>query len=105
MTANDAQTFGPFVAILAMGLATAVTRVAGYWLMAHVPMTIRVRRMLETLPGAIIVATIVPMIAKSGTAGIAGIAVTFAAMLWRRNEFLSVAVGFATIALLRAAGF
>ena len=55
--------------ILAMALATYFTRVAGFWLMAHVPMTVRVRRMLETLPGAIVVATIVPLVARAGLRG------------------------------------
>ena len=50
---NDPTVYGPIAGILAMALATYFTRVAGFWLMAHVPMTVRVRRMLETLPGAI----------------------------------------------------
>ena len=58
----------PFIAILAMALATYLTRVAGFWLMGHVPMTPRVRRMLETLPGAIVVATVVPLVVKGGRA-------------------------------------
>ena len=56
--------FGPLVGILAMALATGLTRVAGFWLMGHVPMTPRVRRMLETLPGAIVVATVAPLVAQ-----------------------------------------
>ena len=57
--------------IVAMALATYFTRVAGFWLMGHVPMTLRVRRMLETLPGAIVVATIVPLAAQGRRAGLA----------------------------------
>jgi len=53
---SDPAVYGPIAGILAMALATYFTRVAGFWLMAHVPMTARVRRMLETLPGAIVVA-------------------------------------------------
>ncbi len=58
---NDPTIYGPMVGILAMAFATYVTRVAGFWLMGHVPLTLRVRRMLETLPGAIVVATVVPL--------------------------------------------
>ncbi len=101
---ND-LTFGPFGMIVAMALATYLTRVSGFWLMGHVPMTIRVRRMLETLPGAIVIATIAPLIARAGTAGVIGIAATFAAMLLRRNEFLAVAVGLTAIGLARLSGF
>jgi uncharacterized membrane protein len=91
----------PLTAILAMALAAAVSRVAGFWLMGHVPVTPRVRRMLETLPGAIVVATVAPLAVKGGWPGLAGIAVAFAAMIIRRNEFLAVALALATIALAR----
>lgn len=101
---NDPAVYGPIAGILAMALTTYFTRVAGFWLMAHVPMTVRVRRMLETLPGAIVVATIVPLVARAGMAGLIGIGVTFAGMLLRRNEFLAVALGLTAISLARAYG-
>jgi uncharacterized membrane protein len=101
---SDAAVYGPIAGILAMALATYFTRVAGFWLMAHVPMTVRVRRMLETLPGAIVVATIVPLVARAGLAGLIGIGATFASMLLRRNEFLAVALGLTAISLARAFG-
>jgi uncharacterized membrane protein len=94
----------PVVAILAMALAAAVTRVAGFWLMGHVQVTPRVRRMLETLPGAIVVATVAPLGLKGGPAGLIGIGVAFAAMILRRNEFLAVALALASIALARGFG-
>jgi uncharacterized membrane protein len=101
---SDPAVYGPIAGILAMALATYFTRVAGFWLMAHVPMTARVRRMLETLPGAIVVATIVPLVARAGMAGLIGIGATFASMLLRRNEFLAVALGLTAISLARAYG-
>ena len=101
---SDPALYGPFAGIVAMALAACLTRFAGYWLMAHVPVTVRVRRMLETLPGAIIVATIVPLAARGGIAGLIGIGVTLASMLLRRNEFLAVALGFAAVSLARAYG-
>ena len=95
---------GPFTGIAAMALATYLTRVAGFWLMGHVPMTLRMRRMLEALPGAIVVATIVPLMARAGVPGLVGIAVTFASMLLRRNELLAVVFGMGSVALVRAYG-
>ena len=96
---------GPIAAIVAMTLSTYLTRVSGYWLMGHVPMTARVRRMLETLPGAIVVAAIVPIVARSGAPGLIGVGVTFVAMLLlRRNEFAAVALGLTAVALSRACG-
>ena len=57
---------GPLAAIIAMALAVAFTRVAGFWLMGHVTVSARVRRMLEALPGAIVVATAAPLAVKGG---------------------------------------
>ena len=101
---NEMQ-FGPFAGIMAIALATYFTRVIGFWAMGHVPMTVRVRRMLETLPGAIVVATIVPLMFRAGLPGLIGIALTLAVMLLRRNEFLAVACGAGSIALVRGFGF
>jgi branched chain amino acid efflux pump len=100
---SEAQ-FGPFAGIAAMALATYFTRVIGFWAMGHVPMTLRVRRMLETLPGAIVVAIIVPLMARAGVPGLIGIVVTFASMMLRRNEFLAVALGMGAVSLARAFG-
>lgn len=102
---SDPIIYGPMAGILAMAFATYFTRVIGFWLMGHVRMTARVRRMLETLPGAIVVATVVPLAAKAGAAGVAAVAVTVASMAMRRNEFLAVALGLAVISLARAYGF
>jgi uncharacterized membrane protein len=101
---NDFASYGPMAGNLAMAFVTYFTRVIGFWLMGHVPMTVRVRRMLETLPGAIVVATVVPLSAKAGAAGVIAVAVTVVAMAMRRNEFLAVALGLMAISLVRAYG-
>jgi len=97
--------FDPFAGILVIALATYFTRVFGFWAMRHVPMTLRVRRMLETLPGAIVVATIVPLMFRAGAPGLIGIVVTLGSMMLWRNEFLAVALGLASVAAARAVGF
>jgi uncharacterized membrane protein len=104
MTPSDPMVFGSFAGIVAMALATYATRVAGYWLMGHVPMTLRVRRMLETLPGAIVVATVAPLVARAGVPGLIAIAVTLASMILRRNEFLAVALGLTAVSVARSFG-
>ena len=101
---NDPAIYGPMAGILAMAFATYFTRVAGFWLMGHVTLTLRVRRMLEVLPGAIVVATVVPLTAKAGMPGLIGIGVTLGCMLVRRNEFLAVALGLTAVSLTRAFG-
>jgi uncharacterized membrane protein len=101
---NDALAHGPLIAILAMAAATLTTRFAGYWLMGHIPMTRRVRRCLEILPGAIMAATIVPIVAKVGTAALIAVIVAAVSMIVKRNEFLAVGLALAAVSLVRAYG-
>ena len=63
---DDPPTYGPPAGILAMAVATYLTRVSGFWLMGHVPLTARLRRMLEALPGAVVAATVLPIVMKTG---------------------------------------
>jgi len=95
---------GVLAAILAMALATYLMRAGGFWLMAHVPLTVRVRRMLEALPGSVVVATVLPIVVDGGPALAIGVAAAAAVMVVRRNEFLAVAIGVAVAALMRIAG-
>lgn len=101
---NDPLVHGPLIAILAMAAATYATRISGYWLMGHIPMTRRVRRALEVLPGAIMAATVVPMVAKVGVVALLAIIVAMVSMILRRNEFVAVGFALVTAALLRACG-
>jgi uncharacterized membrane protein len=96
--------YGVYVAILAMMLATYPMRVGGYWLMAHVPLTPRVRRILEALPGAVIVATVLPILAREGVPAGIGIAAALVSTLIRRNDFVALIAGVAAAAGARAMG-
>lgn len=101
---NEPLSFGVFYAIAAMMLATIFTRFAGFWMMGRVTLTPRVMRMLNALPGSVVAALVVPVVAKEGLpAGIAMVVVA-ALMIWRRNEFLALAVGIVVAAGLRALG-
>jgi uncharacterized membrane protein len=95
---------GVWLAIAAMALATYLCRVGGFWLIAVVPLTPRLKRALEALPGAIVAATVAPLVLKGGL--VAGLAVGagLAMMIWRRNELLSLVTGLVVAAALRAAG-
>lgn len=104
MNGNEGSDLAVVAAILAMAAATYLMRAGGFWLMAHVPLTPRVRRMLEALPGSIVAATVVPLVARAGTAALIAIVAASAVMILRRNEFLAVAVGVGLAALLRAGG-
>lgn len=102
---NAPEPWGPSVlAIVVMAIATVLMRAAGFWLMAHVPLTARVRRMLEALPGSIVAAIVLPIVAKSGPVAVLAIVAAAAAMILRRNAFLAVAAGMMAAALARYAG-
>lgn len=90
--------------IVACGLVTYGCRVAGYWIMGHVPIGPRVRRGLEALPGATIVALLAPLVLQAGLPGIAGIVVAVSTMLLLRKDVVAVAAGLAVVVALRAAG-
>lgn len=92
------------LALGAMAIGTMLMRSAGFWLMAHVPLTARVRRMLEALPGAIVAAIVLPIIAKSGPVAVLAIIAAAVAMILRRNAFLAVAAGMMAAALARYIG-
>jgi uncharacterized membrane protein len=72
--------------------------------MGRVPLTPRVRRMLEALPGSIVAAIVLPVVAKIGPAAALAVAAAAAVMVLRRNEFLAVAAGVAVAILARSAG-
>jgi branched chain amino acid efflux pump len=92
------------LAILAMGATAFLMRAGGFWLMGHVTVTPRVRRMLEALPGSIVAAIVLPVIAKIGPVAALAVVAAAAVMILRRNEFLSVIVGVLVGVALRAAG-
>ena len=102
---NEPLAQGTVIAILAMALATFIARISGYWLMGHIPVTRRMRRGLEILPGAIMAATVVPIVAKVGVAALCAVIVALISMTLRRNEFVAVGFALATAALVRAYGF
>ncbi len=104
MTANDVLPYAAVIAICAMSAATQLMRLGGYWLMGHVPITPRVRKMLEALPGSVIIALVLPTVVKTGPTAYLAVGAVIVCMLWRRNEFLAVAVGVAVATLCRFYG-
>src|ERR1041385_2021969 len=102
---NEPLAYGALIGILAMAAATFLTRISGYWLMGHVPMTRRVRRTLEVLPGAIMAATIVPIVAKVGPAAFIAVVVAPASMMVKRNEFIAAGLALVAVSIARAYGF
>jgi uncharacterized membrane protein len=93
--------------LLGIAVMTAVTvamRWAGFWLMRYVKVTPRVQRMLDALPGSIIVATIFPAIVKGGLVPAMAIGTALAVMIVTRRDILAVVAGALVAAAARAAG-
>ena len=96
---------GPYLAIIAMAVATYLCRAAGVVLMSRVRLTPAVERALRALPGSIVVATILPIIIKAGAAAILGLAAALVVMSVARNELLALLAGLLAVSAARALGF
>lgn len=72
--------------------------------MGRLPITDRVRRGLEALPGAIIVSTIFPIVLKGGVAVALCLVVAAVAQIKLRKEYVAVFFAVGAAAALRAAG-
>ena len=96
MTLPDPGAWGPYLAILAMALATYLCRISGVVLMGFVPLTPRVRRGLAALPGSIVFATVLPLIERLGLAAGLALVAAILSMVLRRSELLALLVGMAT---------
>jgi uncharacterized membrane protein len=88
-----------YIALLAaMTCAVYLTRAGGYWLMGRVTIGPRIRRMLNALPGAVIAATIAPILVQGGVrAALAMLAAGVVMYIWRK-DFAAVAAGAAAAA-------
>lgn len=93
------------VAFAVMTAVTVAVRLGGFWLMGYVTVTPRVRRMLDALPGSIIVAAALPVAVNGGPVVMFAIFAAVAATILFRNDFIAVIVGMAVAALARASGF
>ena len=91
-------------ALVVMAATTALMRVGGFWLMGRLPITPRVRRALEALPGSIVAAIVVPIVAQIGPVALLAVIAAAATMVFRRNELVAVAAGVGAAVIARAAG-
>lgn len=93
------------IAFAVMAAVTIASRIGGYWLMGYVNVTPRVRRMLDAMPGSIIVAAALPVAVNGGPVVMFAIGAAIAAAIILRNDFIAVITGMAVAALARAFGF
>lgn len=102
---SDLVRMDVMIAFAVMAAVTVASRLGGFWLMGYVEITPRVRRMLDALPGSVIVAAALPVVIHGGTVVILAVAAAVAITVVRRNEFVAVITGMAVAALARALGF
>jgi uncharacterized membrane protein len=88
-----------------MAVATYAMRAGGFWLMALMPRSPRLRRMIEALPGSVVMAAVLPFIVREGAIAALAIAVAGAVVVATRKDLLAVLAGMAVAAVARAAGW
>lgn len=99
---SDLGTFGIWMVIAAMAGVTYAIRAGGFWLMGYVPLTRRVRSILNALPGAVIMSIILPPAVRGGTTAAIAVVTSLAVMALRRNDLLAVICGMGAAAFARA---
>jgi uncharacterized membrane protein len=95
---------GFFALLAAMTLVVYGSRAGGFWLIGRVTIGRRLQRMLEALPGAVIAATVAPILLTGGVTAWLAVIAAAATMIAVRNDFAAVLAGVAVAALVRAAG-
>ncbi|MFG1421194.1 AzlD family protein [Roseixanthobacter liquoris] len=95
---------GTVLAICVMAGATMFNRTAGFFLMRLVPVTPRVRKVLDSLPGAVLVAIVAPAAVHGDAAMVAGLAVAFVVTRLTRSDFFAVLAAVLVGAALRHFG-
>jgi len=98
----DLGTTGTWAAIIAMAAVTYAIRAGGFWLMGYVPLTRRVRSILNALPGSVVVAVILPLSVRGGMAATIAVVTSLVVMALRRNDLLAVVCGMGAAAFVRA---
>lgn len=93
------------MAICVMAAITVFNRTAGFLLMRLVPLTPRVRKILDSLPGAVLVAIVAPTAVHGDLALILGLVAAFVATRLTKNDFIAVLAAVAVAAGVRALGF
>ena len=102
MVTDLSQTAWFWLVIAAMTAVNYAIRTGGFILMGYVPLTPRVRAILNALPGAVVVAIVLPLMVQGGLPAWAAVIVSIALMAWRRSDLLAVVFGMAAAASIRA---
>lgn len=89
------------LAIALMAIVTYLTRAGGYWMLGRVTISPRIEAGLAYLPGAVLIALVVPATVEEGIPGVLALAATAMAMRRTGNLFLAMVAGVGTIWIMR----
>lgn len=92
------------ILIAVMAVVTIALRTSGFWLMGYVKVTPRVQRMLDALPGSIVAAAVLPIVAQGGIVAALAVVSAMVSMWLTRNDFVAVISGMGVAAGARLAG-
>jgi len=101
----DGNPLGYAGMLVTMAIAAYGMRIGGFWLIGHFQIGPRLQRMLNALPGAVIAASVLPIVSKGGLSALCAVAAAVVTMLVARNNFAAVVAGVGAAALVRASGF
>lgn len=101
----ETNPLGYAAVVVTMIIAAYAMRAGGFWLIGHFVIGARLQRMLNALPGAVIAASVVPIVAKGGVSAVCAVTASVLTMMVARNNFAAVVAGVGAAALVRAAGF
>lgn len=93
---------GTLLAICVMAAVTVFNRTAGFFLMRLIPVTPRVRKVLDCLPGSVLVALLAPGAVHGDKGMIAGLVAAVVAAKLVRNDIVPVAAAMVAAAATRA---
>ena len=90
------------LAICGMGLATYLTRLSGFYLLRGLNVTGRSKAALDSLPPAVLMAVIAPVILTTGWAESIAAAITAVAAFFRLPLTVTIVIGIVSVVALRA---
>lgn len=90
------------IAIAGIAIATAVTKLSGYWLVQRMELSSRVESGMSVLPGAILISLIAPRLMDAGVAEWSSAAVVLVIAVRTGNVLLAILGGVGTVLFMRA---
>lgn len=90
------------ITIVGMAIIVYAMRIGGYLLIRRIPPSPMLDAWLEQIPGATLVALVIPMVVREGPVGLVAGVIVWIVVTRTHNLVLSMAIGVAIVALLGA---